>query len=107
LKAEFPRFFSDLSESQGRGPPGQFSRGPAEAEQACYAGRSGDRVRTRTTNPLARIRPNKRSSDPLALKSDPNPSSYPLSRSFETAFIPFPISSKSSRDKVQFKLGKG
>jgi hypothetical protein len=56
------------------------------------AGRSGHRVRTRSTNPLARIRPNKRTSDPLGLKPDPNPSSYPLSHSFKTVFIPFSIS---------------
>jgi hypothetical protein len=56
------------------------------------AGRSGHRVQTHSTNPLARIRPNKHSSDPLGLKPNPNPSSFPLSRPFKTAFIPFSIS---------------
>jgi hypothetical protein len=39
-------------------------------------------------------------------KPDPNPLSNPLSRSFETTFIPFPISFESSRDRVRCKLGK-
>jgi hypothetical protein len=39
-------------------------------------------------DPLSLIRPYKR-------LTDPNPLSYPLSRSFQTAFIPFLISSES------------
>jgi hypothetical protein len=47
------------------------------------------------SDPLSRVRPDSIGSDPLGLKPDPNPSSYPLSHSFETAFIPFPVSSES------------
>jgi hypothetical protein len=42
-------------------------------------GRSGHRVWTRSTNLLAKIWPNKRTSDTLGLKPDPNLSSYLLS----------------------------
>jgi hypothetical protein len=55
-------------------------------------GRSGHQERTRSTNPLARIQPTERTSDPLGLKPDPNPSSYPLSHLFKIVFIPFSIS---------------
>jgi hypothetical protein len=48
------------------------------------------------SNPLSRVQPDSAGADPLGLKPDPNPSSYPLSRSFEITFIPFLISSDSS-----------
>jgi hypothetical protein len=63
-------------------PISRPSRGPAAVV------RSGHRVRTRSTNPLARIWLNKRASDPLGFKPDPNPSSYPLSYSFKLSLSP-------------------
>jgi hypothetical protein len=68
------------------------------------AGRSSHRVLIRYTKPLARIRPNKRTSDLLGLQPDPNPSSYPLSRSFKTAFIPFLISPYSLWFEADFEI---
>jgi hypothetical protein len=89
-----PKLSQPTSLDQPAKPPG----GPAASRAAqprpstpAAAGRSSRWVRTHSTNPLARIWPNKCASNPLGFKPDPNLSLYPLSCSFKQSLSPSQI----------------
>jgi hypothetical protein len=91
---EKKRRFSIFPSLMGRNsasPPSGLAVGRAaqlRPSAPAIADQSSHRVRTRSTNPLARIQPNKRASDPLGSKPDSNTSSYPLSGSFKLSLSP-------------------